>query len=229
MDACHPRGLPQSPTCSVTPPTFATGEPVALLTAARCELALRNFKYIILPLYFDCLSRKCPPNRWFKDCQVKYALSASHMNSWIPSLNCIAGGESICIHFKNVPTLVSGAQHDKWCTLGKVKNCTLQLIRYAKHSEDQTWNKGREREFRVKTHKYAPREMNSLLLLFATPHHPTPQIYSANMLQVFVFFFGLSFFDVPCFCSDVLPSPHSMLPSYGCTQNFLQCVQFMDN
>lgn len=126
---------------------------------------------------------------------------------------------------KTVPAPVSGAQHDKLCTLGKVRNCTLQLIRYA-NTEYRTRNKGRGGEFRVKTHKYVPKEMNSLLLLFAAP--PPPTSCSANMLPV-CFLFGLSLFDVPSFCSDVLPSPGSMLPSYGCPQNFLQCVQVTDN
>lgn len=159
------------------------------------------------PGYLLSLSRKCPPNRWFKDCQVKSAFLASHRDSWNPPLNCIAGGESICICFKkNLPALVSGTQHDKLCTLGKVRNCMLQLIRYAKHGECGTWNKGREREFRGKTHKYAWEEMNSLLLLFTSlpPTPPTLHFCSANMLQVFVFF--------SAFHSLMFPVPAGMNP-----------------
>lgn len=212
----------------------------------QLELSLIFFSYVCVcararallfgvwkgPGYLLSLSRKCPPNWWFKDCQVKSAFLASHRDSWNPPLNCIAGGESICICFKkNLPALVSGTQHDKLCTLGKVRNCMLQLIRYAKHGECGTWNKGREREFRGKTHKYAWEEMNSLLLLFTslppTPPH-TPFLFCKYVTSL-CFLFSLSFFDVPCSCRDEPPSPGSVLPSCGCSRNFLQYVQFTDN
>lgn len=143
--------------------------------------------------------------------------------SWIPSLNCIAGGKSVCMISKSLPKMVSGAQHDQLCTLGKVRKCMLELIRYAKHSEHWTWNKGETGKVQGKESSVSSRD-EFIASAFV------PSFSSASRLQACISFWPFSpASEVSCFCSDVFPMPSLMLPDYRCGQNILQDTQLTNN